>query len=468
MRAKPDVLLDHVRASLHRAQLGPRDHLIVGLSGGVDSQTLTHALATLRALGEGPEILAVHVNHRLRPESDQDAFDCRRAAERIGVPFHTLTVDVDQWGRKRGIEAAARQARYAALASVALRSGTAWIGLGHTLDDQVETILLRLARGTSLDGLAAMREISDRTVPFSPSGQVTSTMHLLRPMLSLRRAGIEAYAHEHGIVAVVDTSNADTRYRRNAMRHRVLPLLEQIVPAAASSLARSGKLLADDADLLTSLASTVFDDSFRRLGPCIQLDREAFRIAAVPLQRRVIVMAVHALAGELELSSERVEALREAALSGAVSRVIEVGDGVAALVDYDRLVLGPAETIEPTLRQNSGLPLFDPQTVRRIDRSQRIQLSGGWALEIQLQGTVRDWELRSRRPGDRLAVDGTRPTRLQDWYVNAKVPAYIRDNVPLLVHRGIVRWIAGFSSPVFEDVDSQLVARLAKLVLDER
>ncbi len=453
-------LLDDVRDSLRRADLGPEDCLLIGLSGGIDSQTLTHALVTLRNLGEGPVLKAVHVDHRLRVESEQNARDCSSVAHSLGVPLDVARVDVRQWDQGDGVEAAARTARYAVLATAAQRAGTSWIALGHSLDDQVETVLLRLARGSSLDGVSAMREISQRTVPLDPSRQPTYDVWLLRPLINRRRIEIEAYAQEHGLVAIDDPSNADTRYRRNAVRHQVIPVLEQIVPGAARSISRSSRLLAEDAELLSTLAADSFEKVCCWLTPCIAIDRESFRELAVPLQRRVIVMCAYALSNWISLSSERVEALRQAAISGDVSRVVEVGEGLAALIDYHRMVLGQNQEIKPALRANSGLPLLDPDTVIHLLQPQSVRLDGGWVIEVHANGLIDGWTLRTRRPGDRMETDGNSPRRLQDWFVNQKIPGYLRDHIPLLTHNGVVRWVPGFSLPSFEDVDSGLVARL--------
>ena len=455
-------LLDDVRNSLRRADLGPEDCLFIGLSGGIDSQTLTHALVTLRNLGEGPALNAIHVDHGLLVESEQNARDCLRVARSLDVPLEIVRVDVSEWDDGDGIEAAARMARYAALASRTPKAGTRWIALGHSLDDQVETVLLRLARGASLDGLSAMREIARRSIPLDPIRQSTRDVWLLRPLINRRRVEIEAYAQEHRLVAINDPSNADTRYRRNAVRHQVIPLLEQIVPGAARSISRSSKLLAEDAEFLSNLATESFERVCSWLAPCVGIDREAFRELAVPLQRRVIVMCVYALSNWISLSSERVEALRQALLEGEVSRVVEVGDGIAALIDYHRMILGQAQVIKPTLRAVSGLPLMDPDTVIPLLQTQRIRLDGGWAVEMHAEGLIDGWTLRTRRPGDRIATDGKSSRRLQDWFVNQKISGYLRDYIPLLIHDGIIRWIPGFSLPSFSDVDSGLVARLTK------
>lgn len=462
MHAPSTVLTDVVSSSLSRAGVGPDDLVVVALSGGVDSQTLAHALVVLRDRGDGPRLLAVHVDHQLRRDSGQNALDCERAAAAIGIPFKLVRADVAEWERGIGVEAAARLARYAALARVSRQAGADWVALGHTLDDQVETVLLRLARGTSLDGLTAMRDLGERRVATSPFACDSVRLQLLRPLLSLRRAEIERYAREHGLEPVEDSSNVDTRFRRNAVRHRVLPLLEEIVPGTVASIARSNQLLIDDATYLETLAAAAFDQICSRIGRCIAIQRDPFRVLPLPLKRRVVVMAAHDLSDQIDLTAERVEAVRRAAVEGSVSTRVQIGNGCEALVDYDQLVLGQGGDIEPELRVRSCLPLLKPGSIIKLDVSQRIQLENDWVLEVDVAEGETDWTVRTRRPGDRIELVNSATRKLQDWFVNQKVAAYLRDHVPVLVHNGTIRWIAGFFAPVFEDVDSRLVARLTR------
>lgn len=459
---------DVVSRSVSRAGLGPGDLVVVALSGGVDSQTLTHALVTLRDRGDGPRLLAVHVDHQLRDESKQNALECQRVAAAIGIPFRMVSVDVAVWERGIGVEAAARRARYAALARVAQQEDARWVALGHTLDDQIETILLRLARGTSLDGLTAMREIGERRVVLSPSARGSFRLKLLRPLLSLRRVEIERYARDHDLQPIEDPSNIDTRFRRNAVRHRVLPLLEEVVPGTVASIARSNKLLIDDAEYLETLATVAFDQVCSRVGACIAIQRDLFRDLALPLERRVVVSAIHELSDHIDLTAERVEAVRQATVTGSVSTLVQIGNQFEGLVDYNRLVLGHSGDIEPELRAQSDLPLLNPGSVVQLDVSQRIQLANDWVLDIDLVGSADSWSLRTRRPGDRVGLDNRPLRNLQDWFVNQKVASYLRDYVPVLVRNGTIRWIAGYSALVHEDVDSRLVARLTRRTTDDQ
>ncbi|HEX7103586.1 MAG TPA: tRNA lysidine(34) synthetase TilS, partial [Nitrolancea sp.] len=346
-------LVEVVREVLRSAGLGAGDRLVVGLSGGIDSQTLTHSLARLREQGDGPDLRLVHVDHHLRTGSANDACEVERIAHEMSLPLDVISVDVEPWrvSLGQGVEAAARAARYAALARAAAAWGTGWVAVGHNLDDQVETVLMRLARGTSLDGLAGMRAVSSRSATLEPTGETQATINLVRPLLGVRRSEIEAYAAEHRLVPVVDESNLDPRFRRNAIRHALIPALERIVPGASAAIARNADLLADDADLLNSLAVAAFDACCRRLGSTIQLDRDALRSQPRALQRRVVVLAAQAVSDGIELTRERVEALRTAALSGNVGSRIEIGRGVSGLADYDCLLVGLDDQLRPELRR---------------------------------------------------------------------------------------------------------------------
>ena len=450
------------------AGIGAGDRLVVGLSGGVDSQTLTHLLARLRAFGDGPVLRLVHVDHRLRTGSADDARQVEQIAQKLALPLDVIPVDVDEWRAAlgQGVEAAARAARYAALARAASAWGTEWVAVGHNLDDQVETMLLRLARGASPDGLAGMRAVSSRSIPLDPTGEARATIKLVRPLFGVRRSEIEAFAAEHRLVPVVDESNADPRFRRNAIRHEVIPALERIVPGASASIARNADLLADDVDLLNELAIAAFNSCCRRSGGIIQLEREAFRDQPPAVQRRIVLLAVRAVSDGMELARERVETLRTAALSGRVSSRIEIGRDIAALIDYDTVFIGSVAHLELELRRSRGLPELVPGTTIAIERSMTVSADRSWSIEIDQPHPTPGWVLRTRLAGDRLLLPDGRHKRLQDWLVDRKVPIAVRDRLPLLVHDGVVRWVAGVSPDDYEDVHSRLTARLMKQMGD--
>lgn len=208
----------------------PGERLLVGLSGGIDSVVLLHALASTNTAN----LSALHVHHGLSRNADHWASFCAQTAQQLGIPLRVAHVTVER-GTPDGLEAAARRARHAAFA----QATADWIVLAHHRDDQAETLLFNLLRGTGLAGAAAMRERSGR---------------LLRPLLSVARAEIEDYARQQGLEWIEDESNLDTRHTRNFLRHRVLAPLTQRFPAAQANLAAVTSRFAEALDLLDTLA----------------------------------------------------------------------------------------------------------------------------------------------------------------------------------------------------------------------
>ncbi|HEX7101003.1 MAG TPA: tRNA lysidine(34) synthetase TilS, partial [Nitrolancea sp.] len=252
------------------------------------------------------------------------------------------------------------------------------------------------------------------------------------------------------------------------IRHALIPALERIVPGASTAIARNADLLADDADLLNSLTIAAFDACCRRLGSTIQIDRDALRSQPRALQRRIMVLAAQAVSDGIELTRERVEALRTAAISGNVGSRIEIGRGVSGLVDYDCLLVGPDDQLGPELRRIHGLPELEPGKTIAIEHSMSVSAGPDWVIAIEIACRATGWVLRTRSPGDRLLLPNDHHKRLQDWLVDRKVPVVVRDRLPLLVHDGVVRWVAGVSVGDYEDVHSRLTARLMTRTGDEQ
>lgn len=233
------ALTDALAACLAR-QVVPGQQLVVGLSGGVDSVVLLHALVAHRDVASATfSLAALHVHHGISPYADDWERFCRAYCARLAVPFASVRVAVER-GSRDGLEAAARRARHAAFAAAAAD----WIVLAQHRDDQAETLLFNLLRGTGLAGAAAMRERNGR---------------LLRPLLPVGRADIEAYARAHALEWVEDESNADLRHARNFLRRRILPELQGRFPSAGKTLAAAAARFAEALDLVDALARADLD-----------------------------------------------------------------------------------------------------------------------------------------------------------------------------------------------------------------
>ena len=207
--------------------------LVLALSGGLDSTVLLHLLVSINKTLPF-QLSAQHVHHGLSPNANSWANFCTEFCAKLNLPLTISKVKVEQ-SSGLGLEAAAREARYKTLAS----SAADFILLAHHQDDQAETLLLQLARGAGVKGLAGMSAISGK---------------LLRPLLDVPRSHLEAYAKQHQLTWIDDESNADTRFDRNFMRHEILPKLEKQYPAIKQTISRSAQHMADANNLLDELA----------------------------------------------------------------------------------------------------------------------------------------------------------------------------------------------------------------------
>ncbi len=402
-----------VAAVLRAAGVRPGERLCCALSGGVDSTVLLHALAALRARF-GYTLSAVHVHHGLSPQADAWAEFCARLCSALDVGLRCVRVAVPA-DDPAGPEAAARRVRHAALAAQACDR----LVFGHHRDDQAETVLFRLLRGAGVRGAAAMAAIEPGR---------------LRPLLALGRADLLAWARAQGLAWVEDESNADCRYARNALRHRVLPAIEAEFPAAAAALARAADHFREADALLGELAAL---DEHACGG--VLLARDALLALSDARIANLLRWQVRRMGAAAPSRARLVEALRQ--LRSADPQwplYLELGE-VACAVYRGRVWLeSPAagDVVACDWRGECELP-WAGGTVRFVDRV------GGGIARARLEEAVRV-RLVTRSPGLRLRLDARRPSRgFKNLCQEAGVPAWLRARLPVLEIDGVAAWIGG-------------------------
>jgi len=292
--------------------------MVLAVSGGPDSTALLHGAALL-APGRGWRLTVAHLDHALRSTSADEAAAVAATAAGMGLPAEIRRTDVTALAASehRSVEDAGRQARYRFLEQVAASHGPeTLIATAHTADDAVETILLRLARGSGLRGLRGIPARRGRIV---------------RPLLHARRAVLRAALDTAGVAYVSDPSNADVAHARNRVRADLLPALERLNPAAVEALTRFGRLSADDDDLLDALAAS---ELAQRRDPA-DASIDWHRPPARALGRRVLRQAI----GDPAPSAERIDALLDAAEGPRGGLSIEMGAGRSASVRERRIRL---------------------------------------------------------------------------------------------------------------------------------
>ncbi len=327
-------LVQRVRQFLRDAFPGRRPHLLVGYSGGQDSVALLLVLSELDRLGTC-RLSVVHVDHALRPDSAEAAERAVAVGLGLGleVRVHRTEAPLRERFPGRSVEDAARIFRYQVLARTAAQAGADAIVVGHHARDQAETVLLHILRGSGLAGLAGMAADGVLPVPGSLSGE---RMRVIRPFLHEVPEVLAGLVARSGVPVIEDPSNADPVFRRNRVRHELLPLLEDIAPGAVGRVVSLADILHADEEALDDVARVLLARAADETGT---LSWGTVRGAPVGLQRRVVRrwLLDHDPPGEL--GRERVDAVIGLAGRDEGGKRVEIGDGWEVAYARGRLAL---------------------------------------------------------------------------------------------------------------------------------
>jgi tRNA(Ile)-lysidine synthase len=364
--------------------------VVVACSGGADSSALGHAALVLASAQRLGPVTLCYVDHQLRAGSAADGRVAERLAAAGGGRFVSLTVEV----RRRGsLEEAAREARYAALERVASEGGAGAVLLGHTADDQAETVLMRIVAGTGLAGLSGMPARRGRFV---------------RPLLEVRRADTVAYCRRHSIEFVEDPTNVDPRHTRNRVRHEILPLLRGENPRVEAALVELARRAGEIEEVVGAAAEEL-----------VRAAREGDGLSVAVLAAAPRMVAARALARAAEAAGAGPLSARHLAALDALLRRAAGGSagvdlpGLRAVREYDRLIFAaPGDAADPS--------------------------------PLAVSGPDGPYEVRAVRPGDRMrpARLRGRSRKLSDLFVDARVPRRLRARARVVVRcsDGTIEW----------------------------
>ena len=430
-----------VRRTIQRHGLcPPGSRLLVALSGGSDSVALLHLLHDLATDGGFSVAAVAHVNHHLRATAGRDEAFCRELVGRMGYPLEVAHADVAARARRDAlsIEEAARQERYRNLREAAGRYQATAIATGHTRDDQVETLLMKLGRGAGLSGLGGVYPRRD---------------DLIRPLLEVSRGALRDHLQQAGELWVEDETNADLGNPRNRIRHTVVPAIEAALgPAALDAFARATVLAGEDGLWLDSLAAEVLQ-LLRRVEPDgLAFDQAALLSLPAPLLRRVLLLAMREHVRPAQIGTAHVEAAGlvvagEASaadspagrweLSGSTVVLLSNAPTVSKAFFCELSVPGGIDVPEAAGLMEARV---EAQVVARVVKAQ----GEGQAVTVRWTDEV-PLVVRSRRPGDWLRLPAGR-RKLQDVFVDAKVPRAVRDTLPVVTDSaGRVIWVPGYA-----------------------
>jgi tRNA(Ile)-lysidine synthase len=451
-------MFNRIANIIHECQLQGENLLVVGVSGGPDSLYLLHALHNLAY-----HIVAVHVNHGLRPEADDESKQVKQFADDLGVDLITCRVDVMTyaWNESISIEEAARMLRYRSLFEQAKICGARAVLVGHNADDQVETILMHLLRGS---GLAGLRGMGFFTIPNPWSVKIP----LVRPLLTTWRAEIQDYLDDHHIKAIYDTSNQDVSFFRNRLRYELLPTLEQYNPSIRQVLARMSLTLKDDYSVLEELTDKAWESLLIKEG-CGQLafQTEEFLKLPVAIQRYLLRKAI----------TFHLPGLRDVGFN-CIDRGIKLitseksnsqTDLIAGLRLFKK---GPQFWIATwhTDLQAGDYPVISEDEKQVLQIPSTLKLNNDWQFEVEEssipamvdlleEGSLDPFQawldssdlvypliIRVRSPGDKIEPLGLNghSIKISDLMINLKLPKPARATWPIVFSGNEIVWVPGY------------------------
>lgn len=395
------------------AMLPPGARVLCAVSGGADSMCLLHWLSRQSGL----TLMAAHFNHQLRgEESGRDEAFVRQVCEGWDIPLTVGRGDVKAFTRREGLslEEGARVLRYAFLEQAADAEGCGVIATAHNADDNAETVLMHLLRGTGLEGLTGIAPKRGR---------------LVRPLLTTSRAEIEAYLAEYRIPHVEDSSNQTDDFLRNKVRHQLVPLLEQWNPGFVRRMAQTVPRLRADNDYLDALAADLSKKAVVEDGTVSLPTRFLSGVphpVAVRVARQLLGMAS---GGSTGYAAAHLEAVVALARSESPSGEVCLPHGLTARREYDKLILA----------QGQKPRFFDPFSPVL---GKNVVPGTGWVAVLKEDpwpGLV----IRPRQTGDRLSLDGKHSKTVKELFIDRKVPRWDRGMIPVAADGDGVLAVAG-------------------------
>ncbi len=446
--AWPPLVHRVVRTIRSRSLFQHGQHIVVAISGGPDSVALLSILSHLRSSWV-LTLSAVHCNYGLRgAESEGDQQFVEAFCQELGVSLHVRRVGLQTEGRRASVQAMARDIRYRVMQEVAEQCGADRIAVGHTANDQAETVVLWMLRGAGLTGLSGMPAFRDDNV--------------IRPLYETTRQEILAYLCKAGVSFREDSSNVKPQYLRNRVRREVIPVLTQLVPSSVNALCRLAEICREDDRYLDQQITALSSSAMERASDGgWTIDRVSFLELPVSLQRRCVRNLFRQTDDQFRSPSLRMvdRIIRLASKREAGSSLDVKGGHVVVSDRHLRFVPLQARAISHVGQPHGSCQEFlsVPGELLWSGTGQRLQVQqqAGSQLcaplgkdrilvdadQVSLPLMVRNW-----LPGDRFHPSGMRgqSKKLQDFFMDLKIPITVRSRIPLVVAPEGILWVVGY------------------------
>ncbi len=452
-----DMVVEQIQDTISEHELIPKGaHVVLGLSGGPDSVCMFHVLAML-AEQMDIKLHAVHVNHQLRGEAaDQDQEFVEQLCLKADVPLDVIVFDCKKYADELRIttEEAGRIRRYQAFDDAADRimrddpDAEVRIAVAHNYDDQAETIMFRLMRGTGPDGLAGMEYIRE-----DERGHM-----LIRPLLDCKKKDIVRFLMKEKIDARLDKTNEEAVYSRNAIRLDIFPFLEKYSPNFRDALVRLGNVAREDKALMKSLAEQVMEYAITEIGDgYVQFSRKKLSKISIPVRRRVLSLAASQIGLNEDLTQAHFKAADEILMSGGPSAGVDLPHKYRVYNVYDDIRIAAPDESGQAVPPGKAMVVTPDELEKMELQKGRFAAFDAGALELKFgRGACENAMWRRRESGDYMEISASRrdaankpeekkitfklglttseqdkplTKKLQDIFVDGKIPKENRDSI---------------------------------------
>lgn len=421
--------MEHVLENIKNFNLIKKgDTIGVAVSGGKDSMALLHFLSALQ-LDLDFEVVAIHIDHSLRPSSAQDAFFVMNYCKKNHIRAYKFKVDVKALAEKSGnsIETEAREARYGVFESLIKKGIVDKIALAHHAEDQAETILLHLFRGSGLSGARGM-DIKKKDI-------------YIRPMLQTRKSDIVRYIDDYEIPFVEDETNSEDVYQRNFIRNKIIPLISSRFPNAIDALNAFADSCKEDDDFISNLVVSdllIVDDSKTVRIPC------AYFINPPSLTSRLIFKAMKAINVNKDIEKKHIDLIKNLAVNGQNGSKLKLPMDVSVYKDYDFLTISNEEKERKVLNNKFKCGTFEVENFGKVKVS-KAKTYDIVEDELLIDGKKlpSDAVWRYRNEGDVITKFGGGTQKLKTYLSQKKIPLRLRDFVPVLASGNEIFVVAG-------------------------
>ncbi len=428
------------------------DKVVLGLSGGPDSVCLLHILTRLKET-LGIEVYAAHLNHQIRGmEAQRDALYVSELCDKLGVTVFVKSIDVPKYCKdnKLSIEEGARKLRYEMFSEIRESLNANKIAVAHNLNDQAETVLMRMMRGTGLQGLKGIDYMRDNVI--------------IRPILDIERSDIEAYCEEHNLNPRIDSSNLETVYTRNKVRLELIPYMEKNFNSnVTESIVRMSNSLKCDNDFIEEESLKSFNKVSNKVQDNLEIILKGYKNLHKSLKSRVIRFAIKDVLGDTNfIDQKHIEEVIELEQENKIDKKIVLPRGLFVYRKKDKLLFTTKEIVikevdfSHAIPKNGFVKINEANIVVHTEvisinkyKSLKKDKSAQWFDSNKIEGGI---VVRSRKSGDKIKLSmGSK--KLKQLFIDLKIPKEDRCIVPVLQDNKGIICVANFRSSEDYKVD---------------